>query len=283
MRVQLTLAALLAALGSATVCSGASADMLGGKPINVDGHLYGGNLPAGAANNVEALRVLIKAADAMGQLRDNAYFPASYLVIGDTTNAMRVTASGTVNGQKSNVILDWDYRIPGVRLDVKSPDGKSQAITVASGGQSWDEKTQGIYSGPGATSALERLVIPALLPTEVIQEARDAADVMKLSKDAATGRDVLTIPLSRFGAGVNLVATLDADGHPIHTQIAYNGHTYSADFGEFLGDRMDMMVNFPHHIVLQTDGKETANLEADWHQVGPYLVFVVPSEVAAAK
>ena len=51
------------------------------------------------------------------------------------------------------------------------------------------------------------------------------------------------------------VATLDADGHPIHTAIAVNGHTYSGDFSEFLEDRMDMMVNFSHHIVLQVDGK----------------------------
>ena len=46
---------------------------------------------------------------------------------------------------------------------------------------------------------------------------------------------------------------------------------------------MDMMVNFSHHIVLQTDGKETANLELNWHQVNPYLIFPVPTEVAAAK
>jgi hypothetical protein len=33
--------------------------------------------------------------------------------------------------------------------------------------------------------------------------------------------------------------------------------------------------------VLKTDGQETANLELNWHQVNPYLIFPVPAEVAA--
>jgi hypothetical protein len=119
------------------------------------------------------------------------------------------------------------------------------------------------------------------MPSEVVLEARDAANAMKASKSGA--HDVLTIPVPKLGAGVNMVATFDTDGHPVHTEIAYNGHTYSGDFDEFLADRMDMAVNFSHHIVLKVDGKEMANLELNWHQVNPYLIFPAPKEVAAAK
>jgi hypothetical protein len=278
------LVASLTALAATAGASAVSADVLGAKFVPIDGYKYGGMLPVGADKNLEAMRILIKAADAMGQLRDNQYAPnptyGYYLVLGDTTLAMRVDADGTWNGQKSHVVLDWDYGTPGIRLDVASADGKSRQITVASNNLAWDEKTPGIYGGPAATTANERLITAMLMPSEVILEARDAADVMKASKDG-NGHDVLTIPIPRLGKDVSLVATFDADGHPVHSVIAYNGHTYSGDFGEFLGDRMDMMVNFSHHIVLQEDGKETANLELNWHQVNPYLIFPVPSEVAA--
>src|SRR5262249_52324038 len=149
---------------------------------------------------------------------------------------------------------------PGVRLDVTSADGKSRTIQVAANNLAWDEKTPGVFGGQAQNSANDRLVLLYLMPTAVIQEARDAAPVMKASKDA-TAHDVLPIPVPKLGANVVNVVTFDADGHPVHDSIAYNGHTYTGDFSEFLSDRMDMMVNFSHHIVLQTDGKETANLE----------------------
>ena len=68
-------------------------------------------------------------------------------MIGDTTNAMRVNATGTWNGQKVNVVLDWDYRVPGVRLDLQSPDGKTRTVTVAAKNLAWDEKTPGVFGG----------------------------------------------------------------------------------------------------------------------------------------
>jgi hypothetical protein len=275
------IAASLAALAATGLVTAASADVLGAKPIVVDGYRYGGGLVMGADKNLDAVRLLIKAADAMGQLRDNQYGGSTYLVLGDTTNAMRIDADGTWNGAKSHVVLDWDYRVPGVRLDVTSADGKTRAITVAAGNLAWDEKTPGVFGGQAGTSVNDRLIIPMLMPSEVILEARDAADVLKISRDPNNGRNVMTMPLPKLGAGVNMVATLDADSHPIHTQIAYNGHTYTGDFSEFLSDRMDMMVIFPHHVVLQEDGKEIANLELNWHQANPYLIFPVPKEVAS--
>jgi len=280
---QSLLAASLAVLAATALAGTASAlppgEMLGANAITIDGFKYGGNLPVGADKNVDALKVLIKAADAMGQLRDNQYGGSLYLVLGDTTNAMRINAEGTWNGQPAHVVLDWDYRVPGARLDVSSPDGKTRTINVVAGKLAWDEKTPGVFAGQAQTSVPERLVVAYLMPSAVILAGRDAADVMKLGKDGA--RNTLTIPVPALGSGVNLVATLDADGHPIHTQIALNGKTYTGDFDEFLADRMDMAVNFSHHISLKVDGKEFANLELNWHQANPYLIFPVPKEVAA--
>ncbi len=118
-----------------------------------------------------------------------------------------------------------------------------------------------------------------LMPSQVILFARDAADVIKASKEA--GKDTLTIPMPLLGKDVNLVATFDLEGHPVHTSIAYNGHTYSGDFDDFIADRMDMAVNFSHHVVLKTDGKELANLDLNWHQSNAYMIFPVPKEVAS--
>jgi len=277
------IAASLAVLAATAFVATASAlppgEMLGAKAITIDGFKYGGNLPVGPDKNLDALKVLIKSADSMGQLRDNQYGGSLYLVLGDTTNAMRINAEGTWNGQKSHVVLDWDYRVPGMRLDVTSPDGKTRTIQVAAADKAWDEKTPGVFAAKASNSVPERLVIPYLMPSAVILAGRDAADKMKLGKDGA--RNTLTIPVPALGSGVNLVATLDADGHPIHTQIALGGKTYTGDFDEFLADRMDMAVNFSHHVVLKLDGKEIANLELNWHQANPYLIFPVPKEVAS--
>jgi hypothetical protein len=258
----------------------AAPKVLGAMPIVVDGYKYGGQLPIGADKNLEPLKMLIKAADAMGQLRDNSYGGALYLVLGDTTNAMRMNATGTWNGAKANVVLDWDYRVPGVRLDVQSPDGKTRVVTVAANNLAWDEKTPGVFAAKAGTSVAERLVVPYLMPSAVILAGRDAADSIKLSKDDRA-RPVLTIPVPKLGANVNLVATLNSDGQPVRTQIVLNGKTYTGEFDEFLADRMDMAVVFPHKVVLKVDGKETANLELNWHQANPYLIFPVPKEVAA--
>jgi hypothetical protein len=274
------MAASLAVIAATAMAATATAAVLGAMPIVVDGYKYGGNLPVGSDKNMEALRVLIKAADSMGQLRDNQYGGSQYLVIGDTTNAMRMNATGTWNGQKANVVIDWDYRVPGIRQDVQSPDGKTRTITVAANNLAWDEKTPGVFAAKASNSAAERLVVAYLMPSAVILAGRDAADTMKLSKDDKA-HNVLTIPVPKLGSGVNLVATLDADGHPVHTQIALNGKTYTGDFDEFIADRMDMAVNFSHSVVLKVDGKEFANLELNWHQANPYLIFPVPKEVAA--
>src|SRR5665213_2481966 len=184
------IAASLAALATTVFVTTAFADALGAKPVAIDGYKYGGGLAVGADMNLEAVRVLIKTADAMGQLRDNQYGGSTYLVIGDTTNAMRMVANGIWNGLMAHVVIDWDLRVPGVRIDVQSPDGKAHTdVEVADGKLAWDESSPGIYKGPALTSAQERLVIAYLMPSGVVLAGRDAADKIKLGKDGA--RDTL--------------------------------------------------------------------------------------------
>ena len=270
--------AMLAGLATAASAQGiAGPGLLGAKFIAVDGYKYGGGLPVGVDKNLDAFRVLIKAADAMGQLRDNQYGGSQYLVIGDTTNAMRMVANGTINGAKSHVVIDWDLRVPGVRIDVQSPDGKNHtSVQVGDAKLAWDESSPGIYKGPATTSANERLVIAYLMPSGVVLAGRDAADKIKLGKDGA--RDTLTFPVPTLGA--DMVATLDAEGHPVHTQIVMGGKTYTGDFDNFLNDRADTEVKFPHQVSIKVDGKPMFDLTLDWHQANPYLIFPVPKEVA---
>jgi hypothetical protein len=259
----------------------AGAKIYGGSWIVVDGYKYGGQLPVGADKKADELRMLIKVASGLGQMRDNQYGGSQYLVLGDTSSAMRVNATGTWNGQKANVVLDWDYRVPGVRLDVQSPDGKSRTVTVAANNLAWDEKTPGIFGGKATTTRDERLVIPYLMPSAAVVAGRDAAaEGLTLSKDES-GRNVMTMPLAKIGPNVTLVATLNADYRPVRTQIVFNGKTYAGEFANFRNDRMDMEVLFPHQIRLTVDGNELADLTVNWHHANPYLIFPVPKEVAA--
>jgi hypothetical protein len=145
-----------------------AATTLGTRPIQVDGYRYGGELPVGSDKNLDALRVLIKAAEGTGMVR----LQSPYLVLGDTTNALRINGTGTYNGQKVRVVMDWDYRYPGVRMHVQSPDGKTQQITVARDKLAWDEKTPGVYGGAAQTSAVDRLLLAYLMPTAVILAGR---------------------------------------------------------------------------------------------------------------
>ncbi len=249
---------------------------LGTKFVAIDGYKYGGRLPVNTDKNADAVRLLIKAADATGNLRGSV---GPYLVLGETTAALRINAEGKWNGKPAHVVFDYTDRVPGVRLDV-TYQGGAREITVVAKDKAWDEKTPGVYGGAAKTSVNERLILMYLTPTGVIVKGRDAADVMKVSKDARA-KDVLTIPLPSLGAGVNLVATLDSSGFPVRTSITYMGHTYTGEFDDFLPDRGENLVYSPHLIKFGMDGMVFADLEVNWHQTNPYLIFPVPSQVAS--
>jgi hypothetical protein len=277
--------------------------------FEVDQYKFGGCLARGADKNLDAMRVLIKAAQATGHFRNNAYgFAGGYnqwLVLGDTSANWSTAGSGTWKGQMVKVRFDFDYRVPGARLYITPANGQTQ-ITVASDprvkatGRSgyleqpeifgdgplngvqlaaWKEKTPGVYGGPADMTPQEVLVLAYLHPAGVILAGRDGAATMKATR---VGRnDVLTIPVPALGT--DLVATLDAAGRPTHTEIKLGGKTYTGDFREFRNDRMDMEVLGPHHLEYKVDGQELATWDLEYHHIGPYLVFPVPTEVSARR
>jgi len=65
----------------------------------------------------------------------------------------------------------------------------------------------------------------------------------------------------------------------VHTQIAYNGHKYTGDFEDSWPIAWTWAVKSHTHVVLKTDGKETASvkpLELNGHSRNPDLIFPVP-------
>jgi hypothetical protein len=278
--------------------------VLGEKFIVVDGRRYGGCLPVGADKNLDALRVLIKASQATGQWRDNQYGGGAerYLVIGDTSTKKSIVGTGTWNGQQASVRMDWDYRIPGVRFYV-TRQGQPPQIWVASdprvpptgptgyleqpelfgGGArtgvqlaAWKEQPVGKYAGASDMPADELVTLAYLMPSGVVHAGRNAADKMKLSKSGQN--DVLTIPIAALGT--DLVATLDAEGRPVRTQINLKGKVYSGEFANFVNDRGDYEVYFPLEINLKRDGQVIADWDLEYHHTNPYLIFPAPREVA---
>jgi hypothetical protein len=249
---------------------------VGSNLIIIDGYKYGGLIPVGADKNMDVLKVLIKVADAMGQLRDNQYGGATHLVLGDTTPSKRIVGEGTWNGEKVTLRMDWDYRIPGVRIETTRANN-SKEILVAAKNLAWDEKSPGTFGGAAKTPANERLMLAYLMPSAVVTAGREAADKVKLSKNGA--KDVLTIPLPQLGT--DLIATLSSDYRPVLTEITLGGKKYTGEFVDFLGDRGDYEVKFPRQLVLKVDGKPMADVTLEYHHTNPYLIFPIPKEVAA--
>ena len=67
---------------------------------------------------------------------------------------------------------------------------------------------------------------------------------------------------------------------PTHTEIAFNGHTYSGDFSNYSNDHMDFHVYGPDHIVEKVDGMVSADLTVEYHWTDPYMTFPTPSQIA---
>jgi hypothetical protein len=259
----------------------------------------------GADKNLDAVRVLIKAAQGTGQWRDNRYGGGGerYLVIGDTSAKKQIVGKGTWNGQNASVRMDWDLRIPAVRIQVARGTAAPEIWTVTDprvkpGGETgnieqpalfgatarptaqlvaWKEKTPGVYAGPSDIPPDELLVLTYLMPSGVIHAGRDAAATMKLSKSG--NNNVLTIPVPELGT--DLVATMDADGRPTRTQINLKGKNYTGEFANFVNDRGDYEVYFPLDIKITRDNQVIAELDLEYHHTNPYLIFPVPAQVAS--
>lgn len=257
------------------------------------------DLPAGAAKNVDAVRALIAASDALGMLRQNAYVGATHNVLGSSTNQWTYFANGTMNGEPASVRVDWDYKVgaarmgsdlaPGIRMQVerdakRKMDGMHvnssscvdcKEVVVASGDLSWDESKPGVFKQAGKTSAAERLLQIYLMPPAAVILGAKAADTIKLGNKG--GLRELTIPVPQYKS--ELKATLNAKGEIVHTEMTVDGKLHSADFSEYQNDLMDFHVMFPHKIVQKVNGNTVADLTVNGHNTGRYMVWPVPKEL----
>jgi hypothetical protein len=265
MRRTSLIAAAFAMLGALAVPT-AGAWAQAAPPVVIDGTPY--VLPAGAANNVDAVKVLIASTDAMGMLR------GVVRTLGGATHSFQYKATGTVGGQNASVVVGFDYRLPAIRMDVTYAD-KTRQITVASGNLSWDESKPGVFSQAGKTTAADRLMPLWLLPPAVVLEGAAGAATLKVA--TVNGAKQITIPLPRYMT--QLVATLDTKGNVTHTEMNVGGKLYSADLSNYQDDKLDFHVYFPHRIVEKVDGNAVADLTLSEHTVGPYLVWPIPQQI----
>ena len=238
--------------------------------IIIDWYKY--RLPESAKANLEPVRALIAASDALGVTRDNSYGGATHVTLSEAIDGWEFTGTGTYNGQPAKVVFGMEYRLPGVRMDITR--GTSREIIVAARDLAWDESKPGIYSGPAKTSVIERLIPAYLMPGAVTTMGRQAIDKIKLA--SRNGMRELIIPVPKIGA--DLRVTLDAKGNIIHTETTVGGKVYSADFsGPWRNDDLDMHVFFPTKVVMKVDNVVTADLTVTEHWSNPYMVWPVPA------
>jgi hypothetical protein len=246
-------------------------------PTGIDGLFY--DLPAGSDKNVEAVRALIAASDALGMTRRGGMCPSNANCLGAITASHEYRGNGTWNGIKSDlVVVDFDYRLPAVRTDITGAD-KKRVVTVAANGLAWDEKTPGVFDKQSIETVADRLVPVYLLPHAVVYFGGLAADKVKVNV-SASGIRTLTIPLPAPVA-TNLVAVLDAKDFPVHTEIALAGRIYTGDFANFTNDHMENDVHGPAHILEKVNGDVTSDLSVEYHWTDPYMVFPTPKQIAA--
>lgn len=252
--------------------------------VTIDGFKYG--LAESALKNLDAVKVLIDVADAMGIVRNNDYENPGYNTIGGSAHTWEYRANGTVNGQQVNLIVGMDYRGPSVREQISNgpsmasaTDAKSRpaakAILVATGKYAWDESKIGVYSGAAKTSAADRLLQLQMLPAAVVFDGVAAPDKIKLTTSGDT--KTLTVPVPAYST--ELKATINKADQIVHLEMNANGKLYSADFSDYQNDRMDYHVFFPHKIVQKVDGNTVSDLTVYEHWTGPYMVWPVPREV----
>jgi hypothetical protein len=271
-------AALMLATAAIAVSPAAAKDV----KIGVDGQFY--QLPEGAKNNLDAVRVLLTTSAAMGMSRvatwqnDITENDGSRMCIGCTTDLFEYKGSGLYDGKQAKAVsIRFDYRIPAVRTDVTLADG-TRTVTVAKDKLSWDETTPGVFKAASTAPAADRLLPALILPPAAVVFGAYAADKIKAVK-SPDGTSVLTIPMPALGA--DMKATVDGNGRVSHTEVTYNGKVYSGDYSDFTNDQMDYHVFGPHRIVQKVDGKVVTDLTLQYHWTNPYTIFATPKELAA--
>jgi hypothetical protein len=240
---------------------------------NVDGYFYD-IVPAGGEKNIEAVRALITASDAHGLTRNNG---AAVNCFGCTLPSFELKGSGTYGGvEKVDVVIDFDYRYQAIRTDATNAAAKTRTVAVANKGQTWDESAPGIFAKASSEPALERLLPVYLLPQQAVIAAGNATD--KLSVETKGSDRILSIPIPEYQS--TMKATIDANGFIVHTEMAWNGKTYTGEYSDFNNDRMDNHIYVPDRIVQKVDGKVITDLTLEYHWGNPYMIFRTPKEVA---
>ena len=146
--------------------------------MTIDGYFY--DLPAGSDKNLDAVHALIATSDALGMTRRGGACAANANCLGVTTASHEYRASGTWNGAKADlVVVDFDYRLPAVRADITT--GKTENVTVAANGLTWDESKPGIFSKASTDAVAARLMPVYLLPHAVVYFGGLAADKVKVA------------------------------------------------------------------------------------------------------
>jgi len=277
-----TIAALSAAALAAALAGPAAAKDV---KVDVDGKFY--QLPEGAKNNLDAVRVLLTAANGLGMARvatwqnDITENDGSRMCVGCTTDMYEYKGSGLFDGQQAKVVsIHFDLRTPAARIDVTGADGV-RTVTVVKDKLTWDEKTPGVFKATSTASPTERLLPVYLFPPAAVVYGAIAADKITASKTDNANRRTLTVPVAALAT--ELLATIDGNGYIVHTEFRYGGKVYSGDYTDYTNDRMDYHVNGPHHIVQKVDGKVVTDLQLEYHWVNPYVVFPTPKEVVASK
>jgi hypothetical protein len=260
--------------------SAAFALLLGAMPVApalavstvVDGYRY--NLPAGSDKNLDGVRALIKASDAIGFTRRDA--DATMNCLGCVTPAMRYKGAGLYNGvDKSEVIIDFDYRFPGVRINTIAAGKESTIVAVKD--LVWNESKMGVFASTSTEKPSDRMIPIYILPNAVVYLGQQVAD--KIKATTVAGITTMTIPMPTYNS--EMKATLNTLGQPVKTEMTVGGKVYSGEFSDYTNDRMDMHVFGPQRIVFKVDGKTVTDLTMEYHWSNTYIVFPVPKEVAA--
>ena len=191
----------------------------------------------------------------------------------DTVNVVEYTVNGTVAGAKvTGMKIGIDYVIPAIRTDVGT--GAARKVEVASGALAWDESVPGVYSGPAATNAAERLRMLCLLPHGVILAALVQPQTVKFGTEGAFKTITSACPV-----GGEMKTTMNADLRPAKIELVQNGQTYTAEFTNYRHDEQGFEVFFPGRIRQSQAGKLTMDLTVTQGLPNPYMLFPVPSQV----
>jgi hypothetical protein len=224
--------------------------------------------------NLDAVRALVDASDALGLTRNNG---TGMNCIGCTLPSFQLQGTGTFAGiEKATVRIDFDYRFQAIRADVTGPDEK-RTVLVAARGKAWEESQPGIFAKASTQQALERLLPVYLYPSAVIYFGGQAADKLQVSTEG--GLRVLTVPIPGYDTVIK--AAITAKGFTTKTEMVWNGKTYTGEYSQFDNDRVDNHIFLPNRIIQKVDGKVMTDLTLEYHWGNPYMLFRVPNELAA--